>query len=206
MKNFPAGNWLRTSMKGLYVAALIILLLGMREANAAYLMTIGEVGNDVVATGGGTLNISALFFGGTSSVSAEIQANQAIVITGLPSTGLFLSGIFGPDSSFGSGNEVAATTASGQSVGVDRAELLIVPDGYASNTPLSSSATWNNQTLSSLGLNAGTYTYSWGSGPSADTFTVQIVPEPSTWIAASLLVLGVGIRQWRGRKTKQLAA
>ena len=40
--------------------------------------------------------------------------------------------------------------------------------------PLSGTATWDNTTISGLTLIPGSYTWSWGSGPSLDSFTVNI--------------------------------
>ena len=73
---------------------------------------------------------------------------------------------------------------------------LFLPQGYVSGATLSATATWDGQTLSTLGLNPGTYVYTWGSGPTADSLTVdvvspQAVPEPTTlWVA---LIGGVAI-------------
>jgi hypothetical protein len=51
-------------------------------------------------------------------------------------------------------------------------------------------ATWTSATLGSLGVTPGTYTYTWGSGATADSLTVNAVPEPSTW---EMLLSGVGL-------------
>jgi hypothetical protein len=70
---------------------------------------------------------------------------------------------------------------------------LVVPSGYVSGSLLSDTATYINQTFASLGAIPGTYLWTWGSGASDDTFTLQIgpvaaVPEPS-----SLLLLGIAL-------------
>jgi hypothetical protein len=74
-----------------------------------------------------------------------------------------------------------------------------------SGAPLSGTATWAGATLSSLGLTLGTYNYTWGSGPTADTLTVNIgtVPEPtSLWLGVigSVAVIAHG---WFARSKKQ---
>jgi hypothetical protein len=64
--------------------------------------------------------------------------------------------------------------------------FIYVPAGYVSGTQLSDTDTFNGATFASLGITSGTYTYTWGSGPTADTATVMTiasVPEPSTWAA-----------------------
>jgi hypothetical protein len=69
-----------------------------------------------------------------------------------------------------------------------------VPSGYVSGANLSDTATYNGQTFASLHLIAGTYTWHWGTGANADSFTLQIgpastpAPEP-----ASLTLLAVGL-------------
>jgi hypothetical protein len=91
-----------------------------------------------------------------------------------------------------SGGETPASTDTGDFVGIGGSlGHLHVPAGYISGTPLSDSATFDDQTLSSLGVTPGTYTYTWGSGPTADSLTlVAGVPEPS---GLMLLALPLGL-------------
>jgi hypothetical protein len=76
--------------------------------------------------------------------------------------------------------------------------VVVVPVGYVSGTVLSDSATWTGQSLASLGLTPGTYTYTWGSGIHADSATVQIgntTPEPGTVpLLGAILALGLAAR------------
>jgi hypothetical protein len=54
-------------------------------------------------------------------------------------------------------------------------------------------------------LTPGKYVYTWGSGPDADSLTVDIgsVPEPSTW---AMMLLGFAGLAYAGyRKTKRAA-
>jgi hypothetical protein len=71
-----------------------------------------------------------------------------------------------------------------------------LPSGYVSGTELSDQTTFSNQTFATLDVTPGTYTYTWGSGATADSLTLVAgspVPEPSTWAAllCSLGILGV---------------
>lgn len=74
--------------------------------------------------------------------------------------------------------------------------LLLVPYGYTSKTDFGTSSATYNGTFAQIGLIAGTYIYTWGSGADADSMTVNIgpiasaVPEPSTW---AMLLVGFGL-------------
>ena len=87
--------------------------------------------------------------------------------------------ITGP-TSFGSGMLTGASSGSGDPVGfAGLAAILIVPVGYVSDSALSDTATYTNQTFSSLGVTPGVYEWLWGSGAS-QKFTLDAVPEPSS--------------------------
>ncbi len=89
-------------------------------------------------------------------------------------------GLFGSDlftqPSVGSGSRfgIAAEAFTGQT-----APALVVPSGYVSGTSLSASNTFTGKTFASLGINPGSYVWSWGSGATADSLTLNIVPEPA---------------------------
>jgi hypothetical protein len=51
---------------------------------------------------------------------------------------------------------------------------ILLPSGYTSGDPISSTQTFSGQTFTSLGLTPGTYDYTWGSGINEDSFEVVI--------------------------------
>jgi len=75
---------------------------------------------------------------------------------------------------------------------------------------ISGTATWTGQTFSGLGLIPGTYTWTWGSGPSADRLVLQVgaiaasqpVPAISDWgliiVSSAIALLGLTV----GRKRR----
>jgi hypothetical protein len=106
------------------------------------------------------------------------------------------TGVSGP-ASFGSGSFTLASSGAGDLVGIDMATRpegsLIVPHGYVSGAALSDSSTYNNATLTSLGVTPGTYTWTWGTGVHADSFTLQIGPTavPDSGSTFALLFLSL---------------
>ena len=112
----------------------------------------------------------------------------------------------------GSGAATDANTGTGDLISLNGSlHDLGVPVGYASGSPLPvSTAIWDGASIASLGLTPGTYNYTWGTGSTADFFTVNVisqaaVPEPaSLWL---VLIGSVGIfaahRQFGRRKTQK---
>lgn len=195
----------------LWVALAAAASLISASAQAAFTVTISQVGANVVADGSGTFNLTALVphTSGITTGGAGIAPQSADVAIGPIAQTLEdpYSGIAGP-TSFGSGGLANADAGSGAIVEVaGNATYLYVPAGYVSGNPLTGSATWNNQTLAGLGLTPGTYVWTWGSGATADSFTVIIgaaptstsVPTLSQWglLALSALLSLVAVRRWR---------
>lgn len=150
-------------------------------------MTFSEVGSDVVMTASGTIDLDGLtlvdsnrgpFMGGgvgPSSATFIMGANGGYAKT--------YSGFTTTPSNFGSGGGMGPTSTSGDIFGMvydsTPPYLLVVPTGYTSGANISSTQTFNNQSFSSLGLVAGTYTYTWGSGKSLDVVVGGITPTPT---------------------------
>lgn len=164
-------------------------------AHGAFIVSIQQVGNNVVATGSGTINTSALTQNsGSGGVIGFIESGIGLLDlapfggpvipthswTGIIGPSNFGSNFFANDADFGNGDGVGVFGSG---------NLLNLPIAYVSGATLSDSATWLNQTFSSLGVTPGTYVWTWGSGPTADSFTmIAVAPEP-----ASMALLGVGL-------------
>lgn len=183
---------MRKTIRPLILASLALIFAAM-HAGAAYVLTLQQTAGNVVATGSGSFNLAALTLNenGSTGFAANLFPSFAQVILGVESPDVdAYTGISGPGS-IGSGGSIEfANSASGDFTGVDDDLYLFVPHGYTSGAQLSGTATWTSATLGSLGVTPGTYTYTWGSGATADSLTVNAVPEPSTW---EMLLSGVGL-------------
>ena len=81
--------------------------------------------------------------------------------------------------------------------------MLEVPSGYVSGVTLSNTTTWDNTTISGMGLTPGTYSWTWGSGATADSYVMQIpTPEPATLTLLGTALLGLGVVYLRRRGAK----
>ena len=158
---------------------------GATGASGAFVVTITQVGLDVVWTGSGGFNLTSLTSVGPTVITSGFAANQAIWIAGAdltppgatgqqyggasltyPTT--FASGAQtgGPSSFTGSMFGVLSGGASGR--------VITVPDGYVSGSIISGSTTYANQTIAGMGLSGGTYTWSWGSAENASSLVMTI--------------------------------
>jgi PEP-CTERM motif len=176
------------------VAILIGSGLSSPAARAAFIVTLAQVGSNVVATGSGTIDRTDLhLFESGFSDTIGIAPFQGAIVIGPASGSAFdgYSGFEGP-TNFGNGGETLTTTGSGDFVGIGgNFDTLVVPAGYMSGNPLSDTLTYDDATFASLGLIPGSYVWTWGSGADADSFTIDIgtpVPEPS-----ALTLLGTAL-------------
>jgi len=186
-----------------------ILLAFSSFSRAAVTIQLQEVGNDVVATISGSINS----FSGASLVQTGAGVLSTNGLRGGSSSNLFLTyfaftdnGLSGTDNYnnytvttspssmfFGNGTSAGTTFQAATSVSVSTDMFLRnstpsnfwISQSYVLGTPITGTMTWANKTLNSLGVANGTYVWSW----SADSVTLNIVPEPS---ALSLLVVGLG--------------
>jgi len=173
---------------GLYLIVLVGTCAATSKVFANIAINVVQVGPNVVLTGSGTVNTTALSLRGTGAATAEVVPTAGILVAGPATTTTYdvFSGPAGP-TNFGTGVYYPANTGSGDAVGIV-SQGLIVPIGYTSGATLSDTDVYSGVSLANLGLTPGTYVYSWGAGPTADSLTINIgtVPEP-----ASLAMLGV---------------
>jgi hypothetical protein len=179
------------------LAIVLAWLPSIRPAQAGYIVTLQQVGPNVVATGSGAINLTGLTFQSDGVFSPEILPGAGVqagggILTGPTSSSVDL--YFEPrgPTSFGSGGATPASSGSGDMVGIFPIHLifkraLIVPRGYVSGTFLSNSATYSGKTFATLGVTPGTYVWTWGIARNQN-FTLQILaanptptPTPTEW-------------------------
>lgn len=181
------------------IACSILLAVGFANAHASVVVDVLQVGSNVVASGGGSINLTDLTYVGSARSAGLVWAGRPLPFTSaidVGSTNLvdvsFYSGPTGP-SSFGSGSRFLADSGNGDMFAIIANAGVYVVDTYVSGSALLASSQWDNSTLVSLGLTNGSYVWTWGSGENADSFTLNIgnistVPEPT-----SVALLGLGI-------------
>jgi len=154
-------------------------LYSVQPAQAGYIVTLDQVGSNVVATGSGAIDLTGLTFEEGSMGFPAIIPNGAFIQTGptpFASVDVYAGLIIGP-TNFGSGGLTFASSGSGDTVGylavAFLVERLTVPRGYVSGHALSDSSTYDSATFASLGVTPGTYEWTWGAGANQN-FTLQI--------------------------------
>lgn len=175
--------------------ALSVMLAGFFAASsqAAVVINMAEQGSNVVATMSGTINLDALTSGGTGGQPGFMNPSSGLLLLGGASNSFDVySGIQLPPSSgaFGSGSSTSTSSHSGDFLAVISVNSSIrVPTGYVSGAALSSTTTWSNTTLATLGVTSGSYTWSWGSGATTDSITLNVT-APSAVPGSGLVAIG----------------
>jgi hypothetical protein len=177
------------------------------SAQATIIVNAVEMGGNVVFTteGGGSLNLAAWSDPGSSNQFSGVTPDEGAILIGdtpaVPVDWYDTAENFSFPASFGTRNGTFSSSGTPDDVVfgfTGNAGFLVVPVGYASGDPLSGSATYIGETFFTLGgMIPGSYEWSWGSGETADSFTLNIVPEPSTGILTSLGLVGLAAARRR---------
>lgn len=182
---------------------LTFLIVCQAEAGVSILLT--ESGNDVVASGSGTVNLAGLTLGGGNDSTEGIQPGIGYLAVGALDGDLIqlYNGVSGP-SSFGTGGSFRIpNSGTGDRVNIHGAANHIrLRSGYTSGEQLSFMNTWLNSSFDSLGITEGTYTWTWGAGANADSLQIvamTVVPEPELYGVVTLLLALGGV--WFRRRT-----
>jgi hypothetical protein len=213
---------MKTKLLGLMAA--LALLGSTAAANASpYVVTLEQVGANVVATGSGSIDTTGLSLGITSQQFSYINPDLDVIVTGptadLTPVQLYSGTITGP-SSFGTAGGAFASSGSGDAVGFGGTleEDVLVPVGYVSDSVLSDVSTYDDTTLATLGATPGNYVWTWGTGD--QSFTLDIIgagfcsnvtcelhstPLPSTWLMLLSGFVGLGFVAYRGTKKNAVA-
>ncbi|MCU0987438.1 MAG: hypothetical protein MUC89_21300 [Acetobacteraceae bacterium] len=168
------------------------MVLCAAPAQAAFVMTMQQVGNDVVASGSGSISDNS--FGLSLSVLPTVRSAVGWLVTGDRSGGTTIRGGVSGPASFGTGNvRVAPSSTTGVALGIfgNNGDFLLA-DSYVMGTPMTSGATWANATFASLGLTPGTYVWTWNT----NSYTLNIIePTPPTAVPAppALALFGLGL-------------
>ncbi|MHA6724261.1 PEPxxWA-CTERM sorting domain-containing protein [Sphingomonas sp. RS2018] len=202
-------------MKTILMAATAVLsLTASVEASAAYTITYQQVGSNVVSTGSGSLLTASGSAGFTGSFYGYVSASRPELYVG---SGDYIirnfSSVNGP-STLGAGTQVTADVNTGVFAGyfyTGDVLSILTSASYVSGTDLgTSTSTYNNRTIASLGLNTGTYVYNFGQGANADSLTIQVgglsaaVPETSTWLMMIAGFGGIGFAMRRKKVTTRI--
>ncbi|MEO0793669.1 MAG: PEP-CTERM sorting domain-containing protein [Verrucomicrobiota bacterium] len=195
--------------------AFASLLLSAASAQAALVFNVIEAGGNVIIdTTGGTINTTALVPNGSVSLASLVAPNIAFFTAGGDAPVDFYAGTTGP-TTYGTGNGRVPSSTVGTLVGaLGGSTEIIVPAGYASGFPIAAaSSTYIGQTFASLGMTPGSYVWTWGVGPSADSVTLNVgplavaIPEPSTYIAiAGILGLGAFVAIRRRKRQRAVGS
>jgi hypothetical protein len=200
MKTMPSLNSLRMFKPTIAAALAIVIAWGFSvwpaQANS-YVVTLEQVGPNVVATGSGAIDLTGLSFATNGAGGPVMTPSEAAILTGSSGPDILYRGPISGPTSFGSGGFASGDSGTGDLVGIAANPLgvlptVYVPTGYVSNSLLSDSATYNNVTFSSLGVIPGTYVWSWGIGAD-QKFTLEIgaavVPDSGSAFGLLLVAL-----------------
>jgi hypothetical protein len=191
------------------IASMTLFIGATVTADASpYVVTLEEVGSTVVATGSGQIDFAGLGFDGGGPVNPGIAPANDIIWLGATDQSenfYFVATRYSGPLNFGTGDGAYATSGSGNLVGIDDGQFLMVPLGYKSDSPLGESmSVYSSATFVSLGATPGIYKWTWGTDAD-QSFTLEIGATPLP-AALPLFAAGFGMIGLLTRRKKRNAA
>ena len=199
------------------IAGLLLFGLAANANASPYVVSIQEVGFDVVATGTGNIDLTGLTLTRTSGFVAAISpSSNTINLNSIVGAQEFTGTMSGPPTNIGFGRgSVFADSSSGPFVSFESSVFLQgvrVFSGYVSDSPVGTSTdTFIGFNFPTLGLTPGTYEWTWGSGPD-QSFTIQVgpltrsaVPLPATLPLFATGLGALGLIGWRRKQKATLS-
>lgn len=195
---------------------MILLLAGPLNpgsAQADLVFNVTEVGSDVVFNGGGSIDLTGLTADSSSATSLATGFLDQVFFqvgaatsTSVATHRSYYGTVTGP-SSFGTSPASGGLPGTIEFTNINSGDFfglsfgmqvppfggaafngVVVPEGYASKSALSGSATYAGETIASLSLTPGDYV--WNVGNNEVSLTITSVPEPNT---LSLLICAMGV-------------
>ena len=171
------------------------------QAKAVIILQVQQVGSDVVVTGSGRANFSALTFDSSDIMYQNVLTDvQLYAGPNVPNGGVvdLYTGVNTGPTSVSSNQLVveepdeSSAASHGDLFGIVTSPYtLVLPKGYISNSELSGVSTFRNQTIAGLGLRTGTSTWTWGTGSDFDS--INLVVPNRTPVPAPLPLAGAAV-------------
>ena len=184
----------------LAAAALSAEFVLPAPAQAAFIVTLQQVGANVVVTGSGTLDLADLTF-----PAASIQKRCGVSgHRGDSSRAHCYSGNYGLQRDHGT-DEFREPEVAGPlpiAAAATWSALSALPTSFSCQKATSPAILcrtcrpYDNATFASLGVTPGTYEWTWGTGTDADSFTlteIGAVPEPASPPLLAMYLAGLGL-------------
>lgn len=165
----------------------ILMLISIGNVNAAVTINITQSSSTTVSvSASGTFTIPTASPAGSGSVNGfgSLITPTSLRVRNMGTTGFYLYSVSCSSTNFGTGASSSPTASSGDTFGLTSYLSVAIPAPTGSYTvgqqvPISMSQTYagtvaSPKTIANMGMTAGTYTCTWGSGANADSLTVNI--------------------------------
>jgi len=195
------------------LAAPVALLLSQGQAKAVLTYNIFESAGNVVVQTSGSINLTGAPLLQIQSCGPNfgliVSSQAAIAVCNAPSASVGTYSITGP-ASFNGSVSAQADSLSGifNSGLIGAANSFVIGPAYVSNTPIVSSATYNNKTLAGLGFTTTGLIGTWTLDGTSETIQVILgaPTPPGATVPGPLPLLGAGAAfGWSRRLRKRIA-